>query len=226
MAATARDPSAPAHRVRFGPDGPEVFKALSENLRDEREENERICDQNGELKEENRKLRLTLNEMQVRLQRVRTTASRSRVARDLNDIIKRSGLEDFVSEEGLPRHNVFSRLYDDAVNRVRKLEALSKKIIQEEARLLNSVFTVHMPGKLHRSKPAAVSNDKLLHTSDGENVIEEAVATLDQEPLTITAPTLARSTTDDVFESTPVPISSGRSRVSDASVGGNNNSTA
>ncbi|KAF4680017.1 hypothetical protein FOZ60_014247 [Perkinsus olseni] len=204
MAATARDPSAPAHRVRFGPDGPEVFKALSENLRDEREENERICDQNGELKEENRKLRLTLNEMQVRLQRVRTTASRSRVARDLNEIIKRSGLEDFVSEEGLPRHNVFSRLYDDAVNRVRKLEALSKKIIQEEARLLNSVFTVHMPRKLHRSKPAAVSNDKLLHTSDGENVIEEAVATLDQEPLTITAPTLARSTTDDVFESTPV----------------------
>ncbi|KAF4657705.1 glutathione Stransferase [Perkinsus olseni] len=204
MAATARDPSAPAHRVRFGPDGPEVFKTLSENLRDEREENERICDQNGELKEENRKLRLTLNEMQVRLQRVRTTASRSRVARDLNEIIKRSGLEDFVSEEGLPRHNVFSRLYDDAVNRVRKLEALSKKIIQEEARLLNRVFTVHMPGKLHRPKPAAVSNDKLLHNSDGENVIEEAVATLDQEPLTITAPILARSTADDVFESTPV----------------------
>ncbi|KAF4740897.1 hypothetical protein FOZ62_001956 [Perkinsus olseni] len=179
MAATARDPSAPAHRVRFGPDGPEVFKALSENLRDEREENERICDQNGELKEENRKLRLTLN-----------------------------GMQDFVSEEGFPRQSVFSRLYDDAVNRVRKLEALSKKIIQEEARLLNrvpcAVFTVHMPGKLHRSKPAAVSNDKLLHTSDGENIIEEAVATLDQEPLTITAPTLARSTADDVFESTPV----------------------
>ncbi|KAF4682333.1 hypothetical protein FOZ62_017638, partial [Perkinsus olseni] len=86
MAATARDPSTAAHRVRFGPDGPEVFKTLSENLRDEREENERICDQNGELKEENRKLRLTLNEMQVRLQRVRTTASRSRVARDLNEI--------------------------------------------------------------------------------------------------------------------------------------------
>ncbi|KAF4685303.1 hypothetical protein FOZ60_006661 [Perkinsus olseni] len=116
----------------------------------------------------------------VRLQRVRTTASRSRVARDLNEIIKRSGLEGFLSDDGLPRHNVFSRLYDDAV------------------------FTVHMPGKLHRSKPAAVSNDKLLHTSDGENVIEEAVATLDQEPLTITAPTLASSTADDVFESTPV----------------------
>ncbi|KAF4706816.1 hypothetical protein FOZ63_026696 [Perkinsus olseni] len=189
MVATARDLSAPAHRVRFRPDGPEVFKALSENLRDEREGNERICDQNGELKEENRKLRLTLNEMQV--------------------------------------------------------------------------FTVHIPRKLHRSKPAAVSNDKLLHTSEGENIIEEAVATLDQEPLTITAPTLARSTADDVFESTPVqkhkflfvcedpeppayqmqeisgkrlrylfsrsifvPISSGRGRVSDASVGGNNNSTA
>ncbi|KAF4709743.1 hypothetical protein FOZ63_019582, partial [Perkinsus olseni] len=150
------------------------------NLRDEREENERICDQNGELKEENRKLRLTLNEMQrgsgwlfggiwfrldesflqrfdyrgsEQLHRGAASPGISTISSSVytgcilcivifairTPVLSGSGLEDFVSEEGLPRHNVFSRLYDDAVNRVRKLEALSKKIIQEEARLLNSV---------------------------------------------------------------------------------------
>ncbi|KAF4666920.1 hypothetical protein FOL47_003855 [Perkinsus chesapeaki] len=204
MAATARETPTVQSRT-FGSNCPEVFKTLNQNLRDERDENERICEQNAELKEENRNLRLTLNEMQVRLQRVRKTASQSRLGSDLDVIIKKSGLEDFVSSEGLPRENVFSRLYKDAVIRVRKLEALSKEIAREQNRLLYQVFTVRMPSHLNRPKaPPAATRDPSSCTSSYEDIVQEAVATLNQEPLSITAPTLPRMNTDNVFESAQV----------------------
>lgn len=87
--------------------------------------------ENGALLEANQKIRLLLDEMTSRLQRMRRGAEARGPAKAamLADLAAAAGLGEVF---GKPPRNVFERLYWDALLRLRKLEEVTRKIHEKE----------------------------------------------------------------------------------------------
>merc|ERR1712217_978812 len=79
-----------------------------------------------------KRMRLMLEEMQVKMQELMTRCRR-RFGGDVSEIVDELGLKDLLKEE-----TVFQRLYDDAMDRVARLEKLREKVRKERKDLCPS----------------------------------------------------------------------------------------
>eukprot|EP00931_Biecheleriopsis_adriatica_P075960 TRINITY_DN49725_c0_g1_i1.p1 TRINITY_DN49725_c0_g1~~TRINITY_DN49725_c0_g1_i1.p1 ORF type:complete len:709 (-),score=167.99 TRINITY_DN49725_c0_g1_i1:111-2237(-) len=89
------------------------------------------CNKVDESREENRKLRAALDELQTKLREMMEKCKEKGIGVEVLDIAKSVGLKDAFN-----RRSCFERLYQDAFRRIERLEELRKRVHAERAGLL------------------------------------------------------------------------------------------